>query len=252
MRRNRTVAIRAFTISIVTALLVGRVPTLATAGAKRPLAETLRFGPGVTNHPVHVVPSSATRVPANWPLGVDGSITCLTCHRKLPRLNDGTELFLRSFDAALGDSSAFCLNCHQDTGGRPSRTMHWMVTRLAHPKATTRRATRTGGAVDYASRQCLGCHDGVNAPDALNTTGASAPDGLGDRGRNHPIGVRYVGGSRGRDGHLRPESLLPVTVRLPNGKVSCVSCHNLYAQAPNLLSVPIEGSALCFACHTFD
>jgi len=32
----------------------------------------------------------------------------------------------------------------------------------------------------------------------------------------------------------------------------CISCHNLYAHEPYLLTVPIDGSALCFTCHDMN
>lgn len=55
--------------------------------------------------------------------------------------------------------------------------------------------------------------------------------------------------SRGVEAGFRPASLLPREMQLPNGVVSCVSCHNLYGREKDLLSVPIEGSELCFTCH---
>lgn len=73
---------------------------------------------------------------------------------------------------------------------------------------------------------------------------------MGDKRRNHPIGIRYQDLSRPKDlSPLRPASLLPREVALPDGKVGCVSCHNLYAQKRYLLTVPIKGSELCFTCH---
>ena len=48
---------------------------------------------------------------------------------------------------------------------------------------------------------------------------------------------------------LRPSNMLPDAIALPDGKVGCVSCHNLYAQEEKLLAVTIQASELCFACH---
>jgi predicted CXXCH cytochrome family protein len=67
---------------------------------------------------------------------------------------------------------------------------------------------------------------------------------------NHPVGVRY--GARGSSVALRPASLLPDNVRLPDGTVSCVSCHDLYARDGHLLSVPLDESTLCYTCHDMD
>ena len=73
---------------------------------------------------------------------------------------------------------------------------------------------------------------------------------VGDRRRNHPIGIRYDDPSRDPTlSPLRPLSQVPDQVNLPDGKVACVSCHDLYARERYLLTVPIHGSELCFACH---
>ena len=100
----------------------------------------------------------------------------------------------------------------------------------------------------------MGCHDGVNATEAANATPWN-PDvsQVGDPRRNHPVGVRYAQSARlGSAGRFHPADLLPTKVRLPDGQVSCVSCHDLYASDRYHLTVPIEGSDLCFACHNLD
>jgi len=54
----------------------------------------------------------------------------------------------------------------------------------------------------------------------------------------------------GRSGTLlRSARLLPERVRLPDGKVSCVSCHDLYETEPRRLAVSMEKSELCLTCH---
>ena len=129
--------------------------------------------------------------------------------------------------------------------------MHWMALEVAHVKPETAGFTDAGGVLDKHTRACLGCHDGVSAPDSTNTTPWNPGKGFtGDRGRSHPVGVPYsrrasrLGGAR-----LRPASLLPREIRLPGGTVGCLSCHNLYARDRHRLAVPIKGSALCFSCH---
>ena len=70
---------------------------------------------------------------------------------------------------------------------------------------------------------------------------------------NHPVGVRYpLGAGRDSGVSFRPAGLLPEQVRLPGGVVSCVSCHDLYAPERHLLTVSLDGSALCFTCHAMD
>jgi len=133
--------------------------------------------------------------------------------------------------------------------------MHWM----ALPKAHILRDSfedhfAAEGSIDGASRECLSCHDGVNASDAGHETGLTRGSGyLGDKDGNHPIGVPYPRFGKRRDEvPLRPAAALPETVQLPGGFVGCVSCHDLYQPDKNKLSVPIEGSRLCLTCHELD
>ncbi|UCE60662.1 MAG: hypothetical protein JSU63_02710 [Phycisphaerales bacterium] len=89
------------------------------------------------------------------------------------------------------------------------------------------------------------------ASDSENNTPWSREEDFGpETPRNHPIGIRYEHLSRPKDlSPLRPSSMLPGTIALPDGKVGCPSCHNLYAREEKLLAVPIRASELCFTCH---
>ncbi len=241
---------------LVAGALVGGIPLAALAGwpgGERSLADKLRYGPGQTNHPVQVRPSANVQVPAGWPLDADGSLTCITCHETLPDLRGGTDPYLRDFDAEAASALDFCAKCHTE-GGQAGRSMHWMAVGRAHlgPEGDQRR--RSAGQLDAESRTCLSCHDGVNAAESVNPAGGGHEmNSYGDRGRNHPIGVMYPSPSARRAGSpLRVKASLPPEIRLPDGRVSCVSCHNLYAGRPGLLTVPIEGSQLCFGCHDLD
>ncbi len=245
---------------LVRLLLIGSVTGVITffspaeaGGGLRSLADKLQYGPGVVNHPVHVVPSEVIHIPEHWPLDVDGSITCVTCHETLPPLNgaNGSRgAYLRDFDEEQAEFADFCAKCHTAGGSGTAATMHWTAVGTAHVRANDKRAGRPNGNVDGESRRCLGCHDGVTAADARNATAGDRIGDVGDVRRNHPIGVRYPHGPiRQREVAFRPASLLPPEVRLPDGSVSCVSCHNLYSRSRYLLSVPIENSTLCFTCH---
>jgi predicted CXXCH cytochrome family protein len=210
----------------------------------------------VINHPVGVAPTAAVTIPVGWPLASDGSITCLTCHEALPPLDGGGGPRLRHNDtsddvSSNADSVTFCAACHRNGAGRGATSAHWTVVGVAH---VTPGDEPTGGnaLVDAESRRCLECHDGVNAVESVNPVGLSNAS-FADAQRNHPIGMPYPNGrSRQSNARFRSASLLPDTVHLPGGNVSCVSCHNLYAGTPKLLSVPLEGSKLCFTCHDMD
>jgi predicted CXXCH cytochrome family protein len=204
-------------------------------------------GPGVANHPIGVRPSGAIQVPADWPLGADGSLTCMTCHSTLPAgKNAGSNL--RGGHGHRKSAKAFCTYCHQDSG--TGTAVHWQAVREAHVSAQDNRSTAQL-SYEAGSQSCLACHDGVAAKDAAHSSIQSS--GFGDRSRSHPVEVHYpMAGKMRSEVPLRPASSVPATISLAGGVVSCLSCHNLYSPDPQRLSVPIEGSQLCFACHDLN
>jgi|CXWL01.1.fsa_nt_gi predicted CXXCH cytochrome family protein len=206
-------------------------------------------GPGVANHPVGVRPNAAMKIPAGWPLAADGSLTCMTCH-STPPVGTNAASNLRGEGENNRNSKAFCLNCHQDSGS--GTAVHWQAVSVAHVSLQQNRDGSTQPLYGSESQNCLLCHDGVTARDAGHNS-AQSMTGFADRSRNHPVGVRYpLSGKRRAEVPLRPASSVPKTVSLAGGVVSCASCHNLYSPDPQRLSVPIEGSQLCFACHDLD
>jgi predicted CXXCH cytochrome family protein len=192
-------------------------------------------------------------IPAGWPLDPSGAITCLTCHTDIPAAQRGGDPHLRNWNGTGGqaqDFTQFCTNCHSDRNPGGAGGAHWSVVGVAHVTSERDGGHSAGGFVDSASRRCLECHDGVSASEALNADGSMHTFSMGDVGANHPIGVRYPSASRNGSGtRYRPATLLPRTVPLPDGRVSCISCHNLYSTEQYRLTVPIEGSELCFTCH---
>jgi predicted CXXCH cytochrome family protein len=208
-------------------------------------------GPGAINHPVGMEPSTRVRIPADWPLSRDGRVTCWTCHASIPDANAGADFGLRGAPDRSG-TARFCAACHQVSGPENDRS-HWMALQRAHIGSGEATA-RSAGTLDSVSRRCASCHDGVSAFESGYHGGAEPPGGgyPGDPRRDHPVGVIYRATAfKGTTG-LKPEGFLPPSVLLPGGQVTCISCHNLYSRAPGLLSVPIEGSQLCFACHDMD
>lgn len=234
------------------------LPTMAiTSSLGRPtdFGRRSHAGPGASNHPVNIVPSSGVTIPLGWPLDPDGSITCTTCHVSVPSPDGKGGGRLRGMNDSFSDALAFCMNCHRDSAGGSAATAHWMAVPKAHIlRDSFQDRFARGGVLDGASRDCLTCHDGLNASDAGHEMGLNRSSGyLGDKDRNHPIGVPYPrSGKRRVEVPLRPAAVLPETVRLPGGMVSCVSCHDLYHPDKNRLSVPIEGSRLCLTCHDMD
>ena len=257
MRPPSFVALRRTSTWTVAALIaLGSQWTGASNGRAgiRSSPDKLRTGPGTSNHPVGVVPSAAIRIPGGWPLAPDGSLTCLTCHRKIPPLEGASQAFLRGSADPRTDSLDFCRNCHgHDDSSVSAASQHWMAVGEAHI-SDAEYSLRRRATMDSRSRRCLECHDGVNATEgATSTAWNRGPGSVGDPRRNHPVGVPYPARTvRGPSSAFRPPELLPASIRLPEGKVSCVSCHDLYATSRGRLTAPIEGSALCFVCHDMN
>ncbi len=208
-------------------------------------------GPGIANHPVNVIPSGNIRVPADWPVDAGGAITCMTCHVGIPMEQSSSDPMLRGGATGGGRIQEFCAICHASGPSGGGRSMHWMAVRFAHMTPEKDRAMRFSANIDYESKRCLACHDGVNAKDSSASIGHGfSRFGFDDASANHPVGIPYPPRFRNPPrSAYRPASLLPAAVRLPAGQVSCVSCHDLYGGARNLLTVTSEKSKLCFACH---
>lgn len=249
-RRRR----RGLAVALLAVLAVAAAPALLVQADSDGLPALLRGGPGVSNHPVNVAPPPGMRIPADMPLSPSGTVTCLTCHERLPANGRG-EPHLRGMSTAdtSRDTLDFCARCHAEDAERTARSMHWLAVPRAHMMADGS-SSRSGGSLDAESRRCMECHDGVSAKEFNNSTPWNRGDSyLGDKKRDHPVGVPYP--RRRPDGYdstFRQAALLPKQMRLPEGKVSCVSCHDLYATERNLLSVPIEESRLCLTCHAMD
>ena len=239
---------------LVLGIALGSIPVVASGiPGRRNLADTLRHGPGNINHPVGVVPSASIKIPQGWPLDINGSITCVTCHTSLPLLDGSASVSLRGGPGTTADSLTFCAKCHSSSGGDGSHALHWMAMGSAHIRVGANQAQHAGGRLDSESRRCLGCHDGINAIEKAGGSGVPSFGQFRASGSEHPIGVVYSSSKSGhRSSRLRPSGLLPDTIRLPGGRVSCVSCHNLYARNEHLLSTPMEQSRLCFTCHDMD
>ena len=64
----------------------------------------------------------------------------------------------------------------------------------------------------------------------------------------HPVGVDYAYAQTTSE-TLKPALLLDAALRLENGKVGCVSCHDAFSRLAGQLVVDNRGSALCLSCH---
>ncbi|MBI4718289.1 MAG: cytochrome c3 family protein [Planctomycetes bacterium] len=103
---------------------------------------------------------------------------------------------------------------------------------------------------------CLSCHNGTIAASTIGTShalmdgNAETLGGLGGfTARDHPVGVEYPEGGKGY--HPRARVLAGGRVRLPEGRIECISCHDPHnaAGVEKMLAMPNRRSALCLTCH---
>lgn len=199
------------------------------------------------SHPIGIKPSFS--LPADLPLDWKGELTCSTCHEMHPDKGEilaANDFFLRRNSRGRD----FCFECHRHDFLSNRSMGHSVVSNAAH-YTPGQSAGSSGARLDESSAACLTCHDGSLAPDE------GIPDlepgiwrhGGGYSSSSHPLGVDYREAMIRKRRDYREISTLPDVVKLPDGKVECVSCHNLYSHNKHLLAISNEGSRLCLTCH---
>lgn len=123
--------------------------------------------------------------------------------------------------------------------------------------------------LDAIAQGCLQCHDGSRASH-VTARGAGAPmQSRGFQTMNHPVGMTYDRSVSKDPNGFRPRSALHPNVRLVEGQVSCVSCHQIKSSAATAatmeahldisqassctatkeLTMGRHDKDLCLACH---
>jgi len=101
---------------------------------------------------------------------------------------------------------------------------------------------------ESGSYDCLSCHDHNSAKGVgfqLWKHGSSASP-LG----SHPVEITYPAEWSGNTRFALPSEIEKSGLRLLEGKMACITCHDLRIQnSEYLLAVPLKGSELCLACH---
>jgi predicted CXXCH cytochrome family protein len=145
-----------------------------------------------------------------------------------------------------------CLPCHtpHQVGVPPPRLDHRPSATLPLRPYQTVNVELTGWSL-----LCLGCHDGVTAPDvyasphAISVAGQLGDARLGTRGlRSHPVGITYPVAT---EGYYAAAALDAVGLPLDDGRIQCTTCHDAHNthRHPHMLRMSNEGSRLCLTCH---
>ena len=178
----------------------------------------------------------------DFPLDERGEMTCNTCHdihsETIDPLTKKRTYLLRS--KLRGKD--LCDDCHLETmnvlmpGAVPR---HSEITSDAHFGYYTTK----GGQIDAVSEKCISCHSGDIA-EAIHYT----LNGEKSMGGSHPIGGNYrISYARSRD--LKYPDDIDSRIKFFEGKMGCVSCHDIFNLKKMKLVVSNEGSNLCFKCH---
>lgn len=156
------------------------------------------------------------------------------------------------------DEAEICLPCHTPHTDSAAAAPLWNHA----PSATERYRLYGGtqGSPGPATLVCLSCHDGSTAVDAYGgmdgdvfiQDAGSVRSRIGagsDLSGDHPVGIDYP------DSHEDFNPMVQVEasgeVPLPQGKVECLSCHDVHNQygGDHLLVKSNARSALCLTCH---
>lgn len=209
-------------------LLVGTEETLCTVCHKDAL---------IASHPSGVVPSMET--PKAFSLSMNGTLTCSSCHDVHAEQHGQLSV--------VTDKKTYCLSCHEpefftnmtDSGAAILNQGH--LSNFADDEAI---------ALDRFSEDCLQCHEN-QGPEATPQV-LMGIDGVVQHagGRvNHPVGIDYDAAAEIALSSYVPIAALPDSMVLPEGRVSCLSCHVGYSKTHGSIVETPTNRELCFECH---
>ncbi len=190
------------------------------------------------SHPINLKLTVNTPLTAH--LDKNGLLTCTTCHdiHKEEKTSNRSDLSGLLWGHLKG--RAFCSLCHtNETTG--ANWQHQTAIPYAHSNGKLLQAA-DGAPLDKLSTECLSCHDGTISrfPQIAVKQGIWQHE----KGESHPIGVDYP-----RSEEFTSPEALPKEIRLFDGTIGCLSCHEIYNKEYNMLAMNNRRSRLCLTCH---
>lgn len=161
------------------------------------------------------------------------------------------------------DESEICIFCHTPHSGSSEAPL-WNrfssgASYTAYSSTTLNAAV---GQPTGASKLCLSCHDGtvalgmvlsrpqITMQNSVTTMPLGKTRLSTDLADDHPISFVFDAGVAAADGQLKDPAVLTDAVRLEDGRVQCISCHNPHDnQFGKFLVKNNTASALCLTCH---
>ena len=186
------------------------------------------------SHPSGFQPNQS--IPTEFPLDWKGDITCSTCHdlsKSSPRMIRGNK---RGRD--------LCLSCHKQEFFSRMMDGGLSIQQGGHLKKSK---GKLPVPLDSYSMHCLGCHENQLSSANIGDDGQIILRHAGSS-LTHPVGSDYME-VYARKGDYHHPSRLSKNIMLPDGLVSCVSCHMGYSKKHGQLVTPNVRSRLCFECH---
>ncbi len=212
------------------------------------LCKSCHQGIGERSHPSDFFVKR--QLPKKFPL-LNGKMTCITCHyaHKAYASSDKRKVKAENYPYLLRYREAgrnFCMQCHKvDDICDNCESYHSTSFGIAHFKADSPEVLKV---LDRSSRDCMSCHNGVIASSGGDETSLAWSHSRGI-GLSHPIGVDYAEVYRRQPKFYYPPSALPKEIRLINGKVECLTCHDHYSKIRGKLVMSNRKSRLCLSCH---
>ena len=185
------------------------------------------------SHPSGFQPT--TTPPQMYPLDWKGDLTCSTCHDIHSSgigLMRGTKL-----------GKELCLACHAAAFFNKMRDggASLMAGHLASG------IDSNAPTLDSYSQKCMECHGQSVTPKLATRVDRNGVVRHASQLGNHQIGTSYQDAAS--FGGYRARRTVERKLLLPEGKLSCVSCHSGYQKEHGKLVVTNARSALCYECH---